>query len=147
MRMDDLACESLRDIKPIIMSALPGALDTFYGQVAQRPETRAFFSGSSHMGSAKRRQIDHWETISSGRFDDGYVSAVTTVGETHARIGLEPRWYIGGYALVLEALIASVTAARWPRGGVLRRGPSPEKVAAELGALAKATLLDMDYAI
>ncbi len=147
MRMDDLACESLRDIKPIIMSALPGALDTFYGQVAERPETRAFFSGASHIGSAKRRQIDHWETISSGRFDDGYVSAVTTVGETHARIGLEPRWYIGGYALVLEALIASVTTARWPRGGMLRRGPSLEKVSAELGALAKATLLDMDYAI
>ena len=147
MRMDDLACESLRDIKPIIMNALPGALDAFYGQVAQRQETRAFFSGASHMGSAKRRQIDHWETISSGRFDDSYVGAVTTVGETHARIGLEPRWYIGGYALVLEALIAAVTAARWPRGGLLRRGAGPDQIAAELGALTKATLLDMDYAI
>ena len=147
MRMDDLACESLRDIKPIVMSALPGALDDFYGQVSQREETRAFFSGSTHVASAKRRQIDHWETISSGRFDEKYVAAVTTVGETHARIGLEPRWYIGGYALVLEGLIAAVTAARWPRGGILRRGPTPDQVAAELGALTKATLLDMDYAI
>ncbi|WP_293403639.1 globin-coupled sensor protein [Phenylobacterium sp.] len=145
--MDDLACESLRDIKPIVMSALPGALDAFYGQVAQREETRAFFSSSRHIASAKGRQIDHWETISSGQFDESYVGAVTTVGETHARIGLEPRWYIGGYALVLENLIAAVTAARWPRGGLLRRGPTHEQVAAELGALTKATLLDMDYAI
>ncbi|MBP6878940.1 MAG: globin-coupled sensor protein [Phenylobacterium sp.] len=147
MRMDDLACESLRDIKPIVMSALPGALDAFYGQVSQREETRAFFSSSTHVASAKSRQINHWETISSGRFDENYVAAVTNVGEIHARIGLEPRWYIGGYALVLEGLIAAVTAARWPRGGLMRRGPTPDQFAAELGALTKATLLDMDYAI
>jgi methyl-accepting chemotaxis protein len=148
MQMDDLACESILNIKPILMQALPGALDGFYAQVAQRPETRRFFSSPSHITSAKSRQIDHWETISSGRFDKTYVRAVTTVGETHARIGLEPRWYIGGYALVLDALIAAVTAARWPRGGFgRRRGASPAQVAAELGALTKAALLDMDYAI
>ena len=147
MRMDDLACESLRDIKPIIMSALPGALDTFYGQVAQRPETRAFFSGSSHMGSAKRRQIDHWETISSGVLDDRYVAAVTTVGEVHAKIGLEPRWYIGGYALVLETLVEKILAARWPKGGFGSKNAGSKQSAAELSALIKATLLDMDFGI
>ena len=147
MKMDELARENIRNIKQIIMRALPGALDQFYEEVDRRPETKRFFSGARHVASAKGRQVDHWDAISSGRFDDDYVRAVTTVGETHARIGLEPRWYIGGYALVLETLIAAVTAARWPGKAPWRRQASASQVAAELGALTKATLLDMDYAI
>jgi methyl-accepting chemotaxis protein len=33
-----------------------------------------------------------------GDFDDAFMKGVMAVGHAHARIGLEPRWYIGGYA-------------------------------------------------
>jgi methyl-accepting chemotaxis protein len=138
---------SIGRVKPLIMRALPAALDAFYAQVRAFPETRRLFSGPDQMAAAKDKQIAHWETISSGRFDEGFVRAVTAVGEVHARIGLEPRWYIGGYALVLETLLAELVAARWPKGGFGARGPTAEEVGAELGAVVKATLLDMDYAI
>jgi methyl-accepting chemotaxis protein len=147
MKLDEGARANIRGVKGAIMGALPKALDDFYGQIQSFPETRRFFSSQAHVSSAKSRQQNHWDAISSGQFDKTYVSAVTTVGETHARIGLEPRWYIGGYALVLESLIAAVLKARWPKGGFGAKGPSVDQVAAELGALAKATLLDMDYSI
>jgi len=147
MRLDAEACADLRRIKSILMEELPQALDGFYVQVQRYPETRRFFADQQHVASAKIRQLGHWEAISSGQFDERYVRAVTTVGETHARIGLEPRWYIGGYALVMEALITSVVKARWPKTGFGAKGVSAREVAAELAALAKATLLDVDYAI
>ncbi|MDR3508210.1 MAG: methyl-accepting chemotaxis protein [Caulobacteraceae bacterium] len=148
MELSPEAQQHLRAIKPVIGAALPGALDAFYGQVQAYPETRRFFSGASMIAGAKNRQLAHWDIISSGRFDQDYVRAVTTVGETHARIGLEPRWYIGGYALLMQSLIGAVVEARWPRGGLgSKKGASARQVTAELGALAKATLLDMDYAI
>jgi methyl-accepting chemotaxis protein len=148
MKLDSGGQQHLRDVKTVIMRELPAALDKFYGQIQSFPETRKFFTASGMVDSAKTRQLSHWETISSGQFDQAYVRAVTKVGETHARIGLEPRWYIGGYALVLEQLIGVVLEARWPKGGFGKaKGPDARKVAAELGALAKATLLDMDYAI
>ncbi|MDP1874497.1 methyl-accepting chemotaxis protein [Phenylobacterium sp.] len=148
MKLDEDARANLRRIKPILMQELPAALDSFYIQVQSRPETRRFFETDAHVGSAKKRQLGHWETISSGHFDGAYVQAVTTVGEIHARIGLEPRWYIGGYALLLNALIGAVVESRWPKSrfGARKDARGPE-VAAELGALAKATLLDMDFAI
>jgi methyl-accepting chemotaxis protein len=148
MKLDAAAQQSIRDIKTVIMHDLPGALDAFYAQIQSFPETRKFFSSQSHVASAKDRQVNHWEAISSGQFDQNYVRAVTTVGEIHARIGLEPRWYIGGYALLLDTLIGGVLEARWPKTGFgARKGPGVKQVSAELGALAKATLLDMDYAI
>jgi methyl-accepting chemotaxis protein len=148
IQLDAEARRNISNAKPVIMRDLPSALDKFYGQVKSFPETRKFFSSQSHIDGAKNRQLAHWETISSGQFDQNYVRAVTAVGEVHARIGLEPRWYIGGYAIVLDSLIGSVIDARWPKGGFAAKKPAPAKqVAAELGALAKATLLDMDFAI
>lgn len=148
MKIDASAQSSLQGVKSILMRELPVALDGFYAQVQGHPETRRFFTDPARVGSAKSRQIGHWDAISSGRFDETYVRAVTAVGETHARIGLEPRWYIGGYALLLNDLIGAVVAERWPRGGFgAKKGPGADTVAAELGALAKATLLDVDFSI
>jgi methyl-accepting chemotaxis protein len=147
MKMNIEARVNIQSIKGVVMSALPDALDGFYSQVQAFPETRVFFGSSGAVANAKSRQLAHWEAISGGRFDHDYLCAVTAVGEVHARIGLEPRWYIGGYALVLEQLISAVLEARWPKGGFGAKGPSAKTVGAELGALAKATLLDMDVAI
>jgi len=147
MKMDTATEDAIRRVKPTIMGRLPGALDSFYQQVQAFPQTRAFFPNQTLLSSAKSRQLGHWDVIASGRFDQSYLRAVTVVGQTHARIGLEPRWYIGGYALVLEALLGAVLEARWPKGGFGSKKSDVKAVAAELGAVAKATLLDMDLAI
>jgi methyl-accepting chemotaxis protein len=147
MKLDAETIERLRSIKPLIMAELPAAMAEFYQQVRSFPETKKFFSSDAHMESASNRQVSHWDTISSGKIDQDYVRAVTKVGEIHARIGLEPRWYIGGYALIAESLMTAVLKARWPQGGLFVKGPKAETVAGELGALIKAMLLDMDFSI
>jgi methyl-accepting chemotaxis protein len=74
------------------------------------------------------------------------VNGVLKLGQTHARIGLEPRWYIGGYALVIEQLIHAIVKEQWPR--LLQMAKSrPEGVAEALSVLVKAAMLDMDFAI
>ena len=97
---------------------------------------------------AKSSQLDHWANISAATFDELYVNKVTTIGSTHARIGLEPRWYIAGYALILEGLIRAIVKDIWPKGipGLARRNGS-EAAGSKLAALVKAALLDMDIAI
>ena len=95
MQLGSVEQQRLRDLKTILMREMPAALDGFYAQVRATSDTKAFFSSEAHIGSAHGRQLKHWDTISSGRYDVDYAQAVQTVGEVHARIGLEPRWYIG----------------------------------------------------
>jgi methyl-accepting chemotaxis protein len=152
IKIDSQTKQNLRGIKSIIMRVLPGSLDTFYKQVQSFPKTRALFSGHGHVEAAKNRQISHWGAISDGTFDQSYVEAVTRIGQVHARIGLEPRWYIGGYALLIESLLAALLEERWPKARLgarfgLGKGTDVKQVAAEAGALVKAALFDMDYAI
>jgi methyl-accepting chemotaxis protein len=147
MQLDAGSCEHIRQLKPVIERELPAALDKFYTRLRATPEVRRFFENDSHMTRAKGAQIDHWGAISSGNFDDRYASKVRTIGLTHARIGLEPRWYIGGYALILEHLVKSLVTEVWPKGIMLRGSKDSAEVGAALAALIKAVLLDMDLAI
>jgi methyl-accepting chemotaxis protein len=96
------------------------------------------------MNSAKRRQENHWANFAGGNFDDAYVKGVMAVGKTHARIGLEPRWYIGGYALLMSDLIKGLMDKLWPS---MFARPQGKILAEKITAVLKAAMLDMDYSI
>lgn len=147
MRMTPESCAAIRSLKTIIDRELPIALDKFYEQVRATPKTARFFSSEGHIAGAKGAQTRHWENISNGDFNADYARNVKTIGTVHARIGLEPRWYIGGYAVVLEHLIASAIEANFPKTGMFSKQTSATEFGKALGSLAKAVLLDMDLAI
>lgn len=144
--IDDAARQRLQSLSSIVERSIGPALDTFYTKVRETPETAAFFSDESHLQSAKSRQVNHWGIIAAGAFGDNYVNGVNKVGMAHARIGLEPSWYIGGYGLIIEQLIASVLAEKWPELNKKNKTTSDE-TAADIAVLVKSALLDMDYAI
>ncbi|MCC5989060.1 MAG: chemotaxis protein [Pararhodobacter sp.] len=146
MGLDDSARATLRALAPVVEAALGPALDRFYARVRDTPEARRFFSDESRISMARSRQIEHWQRLFEAEFGRNYAAAAHRVGDVHARIGLEPRWYIGGYALILESLIGEIVQRRQKGAGFLRRGGG-EALAGELGVLVKALLLDMDTSI
>ncbi|MBB4839327.1 methyl-accepting chemotaxis protein [Sphingomonas kyeonggiensis] len=130
----------------LIRSVIGKALDRFYTRVRATPETARFFSNADHMRGAQSAQEKHWGRIMDGNFDEQYYQSVRRIGATHSRIGLEPRWYVGGYALVLEHLIEA-TMARTPLWRRLVGAFRPRAAAALPAALSKAALLDMELSI
>lgn len=148
MRLDPQNCEHIRHLKPIIERHLPAGLDEFYDQLRKTPEVQNFFQNNSHIDRAKGAQLSHWGAISSGVFDDRYAANVRKIGQTHARIGLEPSWYIGGYAIILEHLIKAIVSEIWPKGFIQRGSAhAAEEAGNTLASLVKAVFLDMDLAI
>ena len=142
--IDAAAKERLKSLKGVIVSSIGGALDQFYTKVRATPQTSRFFSDEGHITGAKKRQESHWELIANAEFDSRYVGGVSAVGKAHARLGLEPRWYIGGYALILEQLVGAVMAARWSSVFGRKRASA---IAVDISTVVKAAMLDMDYAI
>jgi methyl-accepting chemotaxis protein len=147
MQLDAKGCERIRQLKAIVDRELPGGLDKFYERLRATAQVRHFFENDAQMGRAKGAQVGHWGAISAGNFDERYVAKVRTIGMTHARIGLEPRWYIGGYAVILEHLVQAIVAEVWPKGLMQRGAKDAGEVGAALASLIKAVLLDMDLAI
>ena len=130
----------------LIGRLIPPALDRFYDKVRATPETARFFRDSAQMHKAQSAQEKHWTRIASGQFDGQFAEGVRRIGTVHATIGLEPRWYIGAYALVLEQVLEGLgrefTLAKRIRN--FFRGPSQADMAI---ALVKAALLDMELSV
>ncbi len=130
---------ALRGIRPILNSTIGPALDRFYRQIRANPETGHFFRDDRHVSAAKNSQASHWDVIAQADFSETYLERVRTIGRTHARIGLEPRWYVAGYSLVAQDLVTAVIQQR--------RFTSRRKLAADVAALVKAILLDIEISI
>src|SRR5690606_37288597 len=106
------------------------------------------FSNDAHINRAKNAQLGHCANIAAGDFSGEYAAKVQTIGRVHARIGLEPRWYIGGYALIVEHLLTESVKSLWPKPGLFARTEvGPEEFAARFTSLLKALFLDMDLSI
>ncbi len=147
VRIDQGVRATLREMRPIIAAVLPGVLDEFYAHISKYSETARLFSDPAHMRHAKEMQIKHWETIAAADFDDRYVASVTRIGQTHNRLGLEPRWYIGGYSFLITGMQRAIVLGGEKKGWFNRGDEALEKKAKMLAAVTTAALLDMDFAI
>jgi methyl-accepting chemotaxis protein len=144
-----------------VRTHLEPALDKFYAKIGTVPAVRQFFDGKPQMDRAKSKQMGHWQAIASGQFDDQYLEASTRVGLQHAQIGLEPRWHIGGYGVIMETLIRgmvhdAMTEALKPVRNRFGRpvAREPEAILADVDAMSEAVvavlksmLLDIDIGV
>lgn len=125
--------------------AIKKALASLYDELRRTPEVMTFFSGEASMSRAADLQEQHWGTLVSGRLDASYVAESTRVGLAHARIGLEPRWYIDAYALVMQEVLAEVLP-KLVGSGLFGRGNLDEAIRI-VGVFVKLSLLDIDYGV
>ncbi len=117
------------------------ALDRLYARIAGDRTASGLFRTQQMRDHARQAQLTHWRQLFTGRFDASQVARSQHIGEIHARIGLTPHYYIGGYALVLEELIHKAL------GRGLHTRLSGRRLGNLVGTLAKTALLDMDAAL
>ena len=136
MRIDAGTGECLREFWQIVEPALPEMLEGFYQHVTREPQLARLIG--KDIPRLKAAQRSHWGRLFNGCFDHEYMQGVRTIGLIHNKIGLEPRWYIGGYNFVLSRLAAlAVRHYRW----------KARHLSAVRTALNCAVMLDMDIAI
>lgn len=142
--IDDKLLNILRDIKPILIGALPVILDRFYEHTVKYPELAKKFSHPDRIRVAKEAQIRHWSLLFEGRFDDAYRQSIQRIGLTHFKVDLSPRWYIAGYSMVLGELLSLIGERM---GTALSSKASRRRVIDAQQAVSRVVMLDMDLAI
>lgn len=141
--------ETLKRLRPTIGAALGPALDGLYTNIRANPALKDFFNDEKHMEGAKEAQRRHWLAICNGRFDDDYQERAQRIGKAHARIGLKPIDYIGGYSHVIDHLIGAVVREHLGKPGRLfgRGRPDADGLTKDLCTLVKATLIDVSASL
>ena len=136
MRIDGQTSTLLQEFWKVVKPELPRILDGFYRHLTGVPALSGMVGNQT--SRLKDAQAAHWERLFNGRFDSAYMQGVHEIGMVHCRIGLQPRWYIGGYNFVMnELMTVAVKAHRW----------NQTHLANTLQAITSAVMLDMDIAI
>jgi len=128
----------LKNFWPVFEEMMPELLDDFYANAQRWPQLRERLSNGVDIDRLKKAQAAHWRRLFDGDLDEGYVEKVREVGQAHARIGLDPSWYIGSYSFVLSWITERVTPLFKKK---------PQDLSAMLQAVSRAIFLDMDLSI
>jgi methyl-accepting chemotaxis protein len=104
--LDAAAEDKLRAIAPQVSRHLGKALGAFQSRLADTPSVARFLYGRERIDAAM--PVQHWQALAAERFDRGFFDNAARLGLRHARIGLEPRWHLGGYSVILQSLVRSV---------------------------------------
>jgi len=131
-----------RRIAARLKRPLDGALDKLYVKIGQNPSLSSFFRDTEHTHQAKNLQKQHWMRLFAEGPTDEYFGRATKIGHVHAKIGLEPKWYVGSYATILGAAVEKVIAP-----GILSLLPWRRRLARDVAIMVQASLLDMEIAL
>lgn len=106
----DVPPSMLAGIGRALKRRLEGAQDGFYKVIASRGNLSAHFDSPQQMARAKKMQAEYWQAVFRDGLDQRFHDRATRIGNVHARIGLEPKWYVGAYGLILDELLKAIIA-------------------------------------
>ncbi len=136
--IDEKDGANMRQMKPLVEQQLGGILEGFYSHLRDHPETARLLQSDGHVSRLKDVQKRYFIEMTDGVYDTDYMDKRLVIGRVHERIGLEPQWYIGAYALYLNRVV----------NGIFDEfGDNPEKIAALVHSIVKIVFLDMGFAV
>lgn len=132
----ELHGKALKAAWPHLESEMPSVLDRFYGHLLQYTQLKPLLGSTENVQRLKVAQRAHWAQLFEGTFQPAYFDKAVAIGTAHQRIGLEPRWYVAAYAIVLGDILA-----------IVRRAVKRKEIDITVDAVTKAVMLDMELAI
>jgi methyl-accepting chemotaxis protein len=134
--------DDYRGIAQVVRKHGRKALDNFYSRVRRNPAISHYFPTSAGADRARSAQLAHWQSIFDEGLGQAYIDRANQIGMVHARINLDPRWYIGAYATIVTELLTEQIAGGW-RGLI----PGNRALARRITKLARVAMLDVDIAL
>jgi signal transduction histidine kinase len=129
--------ERLVRLKPYLERRADACVDAFYRHLIAFEPTRRLLRDPVVCERLLAKQREYLLSLAVERVDEAYVERRRRIGETHERIGLEPRWYLGAYSLYFSLLMPVVHEAC----------DDVVQAASTLSSLEKILMLDTELAL
>jgi signal transduction histidine kinase len=130
--------ELLRGLRPVLERHAASLVAAFYRNLLSFGPTRELLRDPAVKERLLVKQRDYLLSLADPSLDDSFVQQRRRIGEVHQRIGLEPRWYLGAYALYLSLLTPVIFDAH---------AGNPERGMRTLVALQKLLIFDAQIAM
>jgi len=109
---DESHRELLAEFRPVLEAHAGEIVDAFYAHLLAFPETRRFLDDPDVVKRLLATQREYLLSLAGPEIDAAYRASREKIGETHERIGIEPVWYLGAYALY-QSLLVPLAHEHW----------------------------------
>jgi len=96
--------QRVRSLNALARRVQDELIELLYHHFLAFPETRGFFQDTELLEHVKAMQKEYFIRLTEGDYNREYVLDRLKIGATHARIGLDTKWYLGAYAFHIRAL-------------------------------------------
>jgi signal transduction histidine kinase len=127
----------LRELYEALSPLIDHIIDDWYDFLLSKPETRRLLSEDLVRNHLKPIQARYFRSLLTGPYDAEYFRDRVRIGLVHARVGLEPPWYMGAYRKHQDLVHCHLRDAGHPQ----------EKIFDWLRAYSKLIHLDMALAL
>jgi signal transduction histidine kinase len=128
----------LSALRPVFEACADDLVEAFYDHLMTFRETRELLTDSGVRDRLLHAQRAYLLSLCDATLDAAYVEDRCRIGETHFRVGLEPRWYFGAYALYFTLLTPRIFG---------HYAGKPDLAEAAIASLEKLLMLDAQLAV
>jgi signal transduction histidine kinase len=94
----------LSELRPLLERHADRLVAAFYRHLLSFDATRRLLTDPDVKERLLGKQREYLLSLGEPRIDDAWVDERRRIGDVHARVGLEPRWYLGAYGLYFSLL-------------------------------------------
>jgi signal transduction histidine kinase len=97
--------EALAALRPLVEKNADEFVGAFYRHLLSFEGTRSLLSDPEVKEKLLQKQREYLLSLTAPDLTGRYVAERMRIGDTHERVRLEPRWYLGSYALYSSLLL------------------------------------------
>jgi signal transduction histidine kinase len=129
---------NLAEIREIAHACVDEIVGAIFDHLWKFEEIRKILRDDVEVARLKKLQRDYFLRMTDGSFDAEYFESRLRVGAAHARIDIEPKWYLGTFSFYFRLLSARLREHY--------RG-DPDRLRAVIESLGKVVFFDMGVVI
>ena len=105
LRLSESDLALLSQLRPALERQAPNLVAAFYRHLLSFADLRDLLADPEVRARLVEKQRAYLLSLAGPTIDEAYVRQRLRIGEAHERVGLEPRWYLGSYALYFSLLV------------------------------------------
>ena len=100
--------KNLAHLRPLLEKGADSLVAAFYRHLLSFQATRELLADPDVKDRLLVKQRDYLLSLAAPSLDADYFAQRLAIGQTHVRVGVEPRYYLGAYSLYLRLLVPAI---------------------------------------
>ncbi|WP_158221494.1 globin-coupled sensor protein [Terribacillus sp. 7520-G] len=96
----------LARMQPLVQQEIESIVTRFYQNITNQDNLLAIIENNSSVDRLKQTLKRHIQEMFDGKVDADYVEKRKRIALIHAKIGLEPKWYMGAFQDLLQQMLS-----------------------------------------